>query len=128
MAPALTVMGLSIVGAQSASAAYCSEDSSVVYSAYGHSSAWFKNDGDKVYVHDAVADGHSAVAVVSVEYPNGGGGLYDIVWDRQGAGTTISVAYGTDMPECTTVYISACVGDYGTGKYWDCITGRPGIA
>ncbi|WP_030250342.1 MULTISPECIES: hypothetical protein [unclassified Streptomyces] len=128
LAVSLTAMGLSVLGSQTASAAYCSEDSSVVYSAYGHSAAWFKHDGDKIYVKDSVADGHSAVAVISVQYPDGSGGLYDIVWNRQGSGTTISEAYGTALDECTLVNVSACVGNYSTKKYWDCIAGRPGIA
>lgn len=79
-------------------------------------SAWFIADGDKVYVKDTAADGHSAVAQVQIPSE----GIYENLWNPDGSGTTRSKGYGTSVAEGVGIWYRACTGESGTGELVRC--------
>lgn len=81
--------------------------------------SWFDNGGDRVWVNDTSADGHSAVTQVQVP----GAGIYENLWDAQGAGTAFYKQYGTAVPEGDTVYYRPCIGEYGSRTLITCSSG-----
>lgn len=74
--------------------------------------AWFKHDGDKVYVQDVDSDGHSAV--VQVCAPSNCSVVADYLWNPDGVGATRYKSYGTGINEGTNVYYRACTGESST--------------
>ncbi|MDJ0464970.1 hypothetical protein [Streptomyces sp. H27-C3] len=83
------------------------------------SAAWFKHDGDVFWSQDTKADGHSAVTRVYVPSV----GIADNLWNPDGNGAARYKSYGTAIPEGTTVYYQACIGEHGTKKILQCTPG-----
>ncbi|MEV7681516.1 hypothetical protein AB0O64_23625 [Streptomyces sp. NPDC088341] len=81
--------------------------------------AWFKHDGDVFWSMDTKADGHSAVTRVYVPSV----GIADNLWNPDGNGAARYKSYGTAIPEGTTVYYQACIGEHGTKKILQCTPG-----
>lgn len=82
---------------------------------------WFKHDGDRIYVQDSKADGHSAVAQVCA--PSSCSIVANYLWNKQEAGTTLSYGYGTAIPEGTSVYYRPCIGEGGPEDIITCNSG-----
>jgi len=87
------------------------------------SCVWFKHDGDRIYVQDTKADGHSAVAQVCA--PSSCSYVANYVWNSQGSGTVKSYGYGTQIPEGTSVYYRPCIGEWNGGNSYilECSSG-----
>lgn len=87
------------------------------------SDGWFVSNGDDSYIKDTCADGFSAVLKVDV-YPLKSGGGYDfLVWNSNGAGTTVW-DNSHDFTEGMTICIQAGVGhpggEWGGFGSWKC--------
>ena len=78
--------------------------------------SWFENGGDRVWINDTKADGHSAVTQVYVT----GTSISEYLWDAQGEGTAIYKQYGTAIPEGYVVQYRPCTGEYGTRSILTC--------
>jgi hypothetical protein len=74
---------------------------------------WFESSGDKIYVSDVDADGHSAVAQVCA--PSNCSIISDNLWQHYGADLVYHWDYGTAIPEGTTVYYRPCIGEWNGG-------------
>lgn len=101
-----------------------SDGPSVCNSSPQSACAWFRQDGDVMYVKDTDCDGHAAVA--QVEIP--AAGIYDNLWNTDGCGTTRSWGYGTRVPEGSRVYYKACYGVWSTGYITRCSGIGSGVA
>jgi hypothetical protein len=91
-----------------------------VYSKGNASSGLFFFYGDKFYLNDKKADGHSAVLEVAYWDPDEQGhyGTFQI-WNTRGADTSRSVVH--NLPEGYAVQIRACVGNASDrGNWWGC--------
>ncbi|MEU3409744.1 hypothetical protein ABZ760_00425 [Streptomyces sp. NPDC006658] len=75
------------------------------YAKHGAGKGYFKTHGDKFYIQDTKADGHSAVLQWKVAGRQGDD------WDRNGANNGWTVA-NRDFPEGATVQYRACWGDW----------------
>lgn len=104
---AILVAALGMVLGLNAGMASASSDGPTVCNA--GACAWFKHDGDKVLVQDVDSDGHSAY--VQVCAPSSCSIVADKIWNANGAGSTVTYAYGTVIPEGTNVYYRACTGE-----------------
>lgn len=101
-------------------AAQASSDGPTLCTTASHSCVWFIANGDKIYVQDGNADGHSAVGQVcapadcSIE-----AGYF---WNTAGSGTTYywSMSY---IPEGTTVYYRPCYGESSDHSIISCNSG-----
>lgn len=78
--------------------------------------SWFDNGGDRVWINDTKADGHSAVTQVYVT----GTSISEYLWDANGEGTAIYKQYGTAIPEGYVVQYRPCTGEYGTRSILTC--------
>jgi hypothetical protein len=78
-----------------------------------HSSkGWFTSNGDVLNISDICSDGFSGLLEVDVSPLQTG---YDfLVWDSNGAGSTVSKSH--DVPEGTTVCVNAGIGHSDTGE------------
>ncbi|MFF9204269.1 hypothetical protein ACF1AE_21110 [Streptomyces sp. NPDC014986] len=95
-----------------------SDGGSVVDPTHG-AAAWFKHDGDVFWSQDTKADGHSAVTRVYVSSV----GIAHNLWNPDGNGAARYKSYGTAIPEGTTVYYQACIGEHGTKEIISCTPG-----
>ncbi|HEY2674300.1 MAG TPA: hypothetical protein VGJ07_28525 [Rugosimonospora sp.] len=106
---ALTGVGLA-APAQAASIVCCS------YATDFAASVSWDPDGEHYYLEDSACDGHSAVIVNFRSDLNPSGPYYG--WNPDGCYTTKD--YNLNMPEGTTVWFQACLGEYGTRTVlWD---------
>ncbi|MFR9800504.1 hypothetical protein ACL02U_32095 [Streptomyces sp. MS06] len=97
-----------------AGVAAAGQDGGVVYNPTGGASSWWKAYGDHYWVHDADADGHSAVGKLYVPYR---GTVYND-WVTGGAGKSADFNY--NLSEGADVYYKSCVGESGTGSIFSC--------
>ncbi|MFD5451172.1 hypothetical protein [Streptomyces sp. NPDC127100] len=102
-----------------ASAASAGSDGGSVVDPTRGATAWFKHDGDVFWVEDTRADGHSAVVRVYVPSV----GIAHNLFNPDGKGTARYKSYGTAIPEGTTVYYQACIGENGNKTIISCTPG-----
>ncbi|MER5302141.1 hypothetical protein ABT039_22160 [Streptomyces lasiicapitis] len=81
--------------------------------------SWFKHRGDVFWSGDHKSDGHSAVTRVYVPAV----GIADNLWNPDGKGADRYKGYGHRIPEGTTVYYQACIGEFGPKKILRCSDG-----